>query len=343
MATSARACLAAASGLRGLSELRRSLDEEADGGFRAAQGPGAPLLPGFGPLRRGASGDPRKGSPQRRMDQTERRHCRARRRARRLGAERRAGDVEQARLRRLKRAAPLLDSDPGAGGGGSPPSTICPRSPPASRRACGRRSTHCVCRRRSGARPARGGAPRPGSRGGHGRRGGACGRRRRSKSSSRRAAAMRNDKRDLPGVQREADEFLSALERHAQIFGPGRRRRPRSPHGRRRPESRRRASSSRRAGPWKPAAGAKAAELPQAQKSHEEARIARETDGAAPDPGPLREKYAALGKVAEAARRAAESRVALTKEERELAEAAARLDPPIEDLEAFARRPIPSP
>ena len=90
------------------------------------------------------------------------------------------------------------------------------------------------------------------------------------------------------------------------------------------------------------AAAAKAAQLAQAQKSHDEARIARESEGAGLDPGPLREKYAALGKVAEAARRAAESRVALTKEERELADSAARLDPPVEELEAIARRPIPS-
>ena len=55
----------------------------------------------------------------------------------------------------------------------------------------------------------------------------------------------------------------------------------------------------------------------------------------------LREKYAALGKIAELARRVADNRIALTKDAPELADAAARLDPPVADLEALARLPMP--
>ena len=49
-------------------------------------------------------------------------------------------------------------------------------------------------------------------------------------------------------------------------------------------------------------ANATAAQLSQAQKSQDDARIAREAQGADLDPTPLREKYAALGKIAELAR-----------------------------------------
>ena len=55
----------------------------------------------------------------------------------------------------------------------------------------------------------------------------------------------------------------------------------------------------------------------------------------------MREKYAALGKIADEARRVADGRVALTKDALELGDAAARLDPPVVDLEALARIPLP--
>ena len=61
------------------------------------------------------------------------------------------------------------------------------------------------------------------------------------------------------------------------------------------------------------------------------------------DPTPLREKYAALGKIAELARRVADNRIALTKDMAELADAAVRLDPAVADLEAIARLPMPRP
>jgi uncharacterized protein YhaN len=88
---------------------------------------------------------------------------------------------------------------------------------------------------------------------------------------------------------------------------------------------------------------AKAGQLSQAQKSHEAARMAREARGADLDPAPLREEYAALGKIAELARRVADNRIALTKDTLELAEVAARLDPPVVDLESLARFPMPRP
>ena len=66
-----------------------------------------------------------------------------------------------------------------------------------------------------------------------------------------------------------------------------------------------------------------------------------ETQGRDLDPTSLREKYVALGKNAELARRVADNRIALTSETVELADAAAKLDPPVADLEALARLPMP--
>ena len=48
-----------------------------------------------------------------------------------------------------------------------------------------------------------------------------------------------------------------------------------------------------------------------------------------------------LGKIAEQARKIAEDRIALMTEARELADAVARLDPPVVDVEALARTPMP--
>ncbi len=69
--------------------------------------------------------------------------------------------------------------------------------------------------------------------------------------------------------------------------------------------------------------------------------LREKTQGGDLDPTPLREKYAALGKIAELARRVADNRIALTNDAVELADAAARLDPPVADLEALARLPMP--
>ncbi len=154
------------------------------------------------------------------------------------------------------------------------------------------------------------------------------------------SGGYKSDKRDLPGVQREADGFHAALERHARSLGLSDIASLESarPTEARKSEARKLIKQGRAT---EASAEAIAAQLLQAQKSYQDARIAREAEGAELDPAPLREKYAALGKVAELAGRVAESRIALTKDTLDLTDSAARLDPPVADLEALARQPIP--
>ena len=109
------------------------------------------------------------------------------------------------------------------------------------------------------------------------------------------SGGYKDAKRDLPAVQREADGFLAALDRHARSLGLAdvgslERRRPTDAA---KTEARKLIKQGR---DTEAAANAKAAQLSQAQKSCEAARIAREAQGADLDPAPLREKYAALGK-----------------------------------------------
>src|ERR1700677_4480811 len=155
-----------------------------------------------------------------------------------------------------------------------------------------------------------------------------------------RSGGYKDAKRDLPAVQREADGFLAGLERHVRSLGlPGigslETARPTEAG---KSEARKLIKEGRGA---EASARAKAAQLAQAQKSHDEALFAREAEGVELNPAPLREKYAALGKISELARRVADDRVAQTKEGLELSEAAARLDPPVVDLEALAGLPMP--
>ena len=331
--------LAAASGLRGLVQLRSALDEEADGVFA-----------------------PRKGRERRFYQALERfdaaRHAIREKELRsdawiklnsdieelsheldRLRAERRAGDIERARLSRLKRAAPLLNPireteealasfrdmpvfAPGAMQGLQAALDELRVAGEATERA---RIEHERLAQDLASVEL-------------------------DEAVLSDAAAIeelfqasggyRDAKRDLPAVQRDADGLLAALDRHARSLGL-----PdissldaRRPTEARKSEARRLIKEGRDA---EASARAKVAQLAQAQKSHDDARIAREARGADLDPAPLREKYAALGKISELARRVADNRIALTKEALELAEAAARLDPPVADLEALARLPIP--
>ncbi len=331
--------LAAASGLRGLVQLRRSLEDEADGVFA-----------------------PRKGR-ERRFYQALERFEAARQAIRekelrsdawiklnndieelshelvRLRAERRAGDIERARLSRLKRTAPLLNAirqtEEALASYGDMP-VFAPGMMQGLQAALDE------------LRVAGEGAERAWIE---------------EKRLTQDLASIEVDeavlsdaaaieellqasggykdaKRDLPAVQREADGFLAALDRHARSLGL-----PdvdsletRRPTEAAKSEARQLVKAGREA---EAAANAKAAQLLQAQKSHDDARIAREARGADLDPMPLREKYAALGKMAELARRVADNRIGLTKEALELADAAARLDPPVADLEALARLPMP--
>jgi uncharacterized protein YhaN len=333
--------LAAASGLRGLVQLRRSLEEEADGVFA-----------------------PRKGR-ERRFYQALERFDAARQAIRekelrsdawiklnsdieelshelvRLRAERRAGDIERARLSRLRRTAPLLnpirETEEALASYGDMP-VFAPGMMQDLQAAL------------DALRVAGEGAERA---------------RIEEERLTQDLASIEVDeavlsdsaaieelfqasggykdaKRDLPAVQREADGFLTALDRHARSLGlpdigsldTGR------PTEAGKAEARKLIKQGRDA---EASANAKAAQLSQAQKSHEDARIAREAQGGDLDPTPLREKYTALGKIAELARRAADNRTALTKDALELADAVLRLDPPVVDLEALARLPLPRP
>src|SRR6202042_2318913 len=157
-----------------------------------------------------------------------------------------------------------------------------------------------------------------------------------------RSGGYKDGKRDLPAVQREADGFLAGLEHHVRSLGlPGigslDTARPTEAG---KAEARKLIKEGRDA---KASANATAAQLSQAQKAQDDACIAREAQGGDLDPTPLREKYTALGKIAELARSVADNRIALTKDMAELADAAARLDPPVVDLEALARLPMPRP
>ena len=340
-ATSARTLLAAASGLRGLVQLRRSLEEEADGVFA-----------------------PRKGR-ERRFYQALERFDAARQAIRekelrsdawiklnndidelshelvRLRAERRAGDIERARLSRLKRTAPLLnpirETEEALASFGDlpvfPPGMmqdlqaalddlrVAGEAAERARIEEERLTQDLASIEVDGAALSDAAA---------------------IEELFQASGGYKDAKRDLPAVQREADGFLAALDRHARSLGlpdigsleTGR------PTEAKKSEARKLIKQGRDA---EASANAAAAQVLQAQKSHDDARVARETLGADLDPAPLREKYAALGKFAELARRVADNRIALTKEALELADAAARLDPPVVDLEALARLPMPRP
>lgn len=331
--------LAAASGLRGLSGLRQSFEEEADGVFA-----------------------PRRGR-ERRFYQAMDRFETARQAIRekevrsdawiklnsdirelgheldRLAAERRAGDIERARLGRLKRAAPLIKaiqkteeeltsfSDlpafaPGAIAGLQAALDELRLASQAAERA--EVEEDRLARALAGIEVDE--APLSDAAA--------------IEELFQASGGYRDAKRDLPAVQREADGFHAALERHAHSLGLPDIASLESarPTEARKSEARKLTKQGRA---LEVSADAKAAQLRQARKSHEDARIAREAEGPEIDPGPLREKYAALGKIAEAARSVAESRIALTKDALELTDSAARLDPPVADLESLARQPLP--
>jgi uncharacterized protein YhaN len=333
--------MAAASGLRGLAKLRRSLDNEADGVF-------APRV-----------------AKDRRFYQALDRFTAARAAIRekelrsddwlklnkhieelggeldRLRAERRAGDVERSRLNRLKRTAPLLTrireteaelasfSDlPEL----SPGVTESLRAALDELRLAGEEAERA---RVDEGRLAQDLAAIPVD-----------------KAVLADAAAIedlfqksggyKDAKRDLPAVQREADGFLAALDHDARSLGltDAGSLETRRPTEAAKTEARRLIKQGRER---EASANAKASQLSQARKACESARAAREAHGAGLDPAPLREKYLALGRIADEARRVADSRIALTKDALELGEAAARLDPPVPDLEALARIPLPRP
>ena len=331
--------LAAASGLRGIADLRLSLEGEADGVFAPRASKDRRFYQALERFN-GARAAIREKEVRSEawiklnIDIDELSHELVR-----LGAERRAGDIERARLSRLKRTAPLLnpirEMEEGLTSFNDLPTfgpcvvQVLQASLDELRSAAeGVESAQFeeerLARDLAGIEvdePALSDAAA-------------------IEELFQASGGYKDAKRDLPAVQREADGFLAALERHAQSLGlPDiaslESARPTEP---KKSEARKLIKQGRAT---EASADAKASQLLQAQKSYEDTRTAREAEGAELDPGPLREKYGALGKVAELGRRVADGRIALRNDMRELTDGAARLDPPVADLEALARRPIP--
>src|ERR1700722_12264787 len=333
--------LAAASGLRGLSELRRSLEEEADGVFAPRKGKERRFyqaLQRFGAARQAIrEKELRSDSWRQRSNDNEELNGELDR----LRAERRAGDIERARLSRLKRAAPLLspirETEEALASFGALPVFAAGMmqglqaalddlrvAGEAAERA--RIEDERLTRDLANIEVDEAALSDAAS----------------IEELFQRSGGYKDAKRDLPAVQREADGFLAGLEHHVRSLGlPGLGSLETArPTEARKSEARKLIKEGRDA---EASANATAAHRSQAEKSHDEARIARDGEGVALDPTPLREKYTALGKIAELARRVADNRIALTKDALELADAAARLDPPVVDLEALARLPMPRP
>jgi uncharacterized protein YhaN len=332
--------MAAASGLRGLAELRRSLEDEADGVFAPRAGKDRRFyqaLERFNVARAAIREKELRSDAWIKLnkDIEELTH-----ELDRLHVARRAGDIERSRLSRLKRTAPLLariretESElasfadlpvfapgvPDALHAGLQELRVADEDAERARVEEERLSQDLASIEVDEAALADAAA---------------------IEALFQASGGYKDAKRDLPAIQRESDGFLAALDRHARSLGFAdvsslESRRPTEvaksvarkliKHGRER----------------EALANAMAGQLAQAQKACESARIAREAHGADLDPAPLREKYAALGKIAEQARGLADARIALTKDALELAAAAARLDPSV-DLEALARSPMPHP
>jgi uncharacterized protein YhaN len=333
--------LAAASGLRGLAELRRSLEDEADGVFAPRAGKDRRFyqaLERFNAARAAIREKELRSDAWLKLnkDIEELSH-----ELDRLRAQRRSGDIERSRLNRLKRTAPLLTRIREAEAELASFSDLPDIAPGMTQglqaaldelRAAGEEAERARVDEERLAQ--------------------AMEKITVDQAVLSDAAAIealfqasggyKDAKRDLPAVQREADGFLAALDHHARSLGltDVSSLETRRPTEAAKTEARRLIKQGREG---EALASAKTSELLRAQKDCESAHAAREAHGANLDPAPLREKYAALGKVAEEARRAADSRVALTKDALELGDAAARLDPPVVDLEALARMPLPRP
>jgi uncharacterized protein YhaN len=333
--------LAAASGLRGLSELRRSLEKEADGVFALRASKDRHFyqaLDRFSAARQAIREKELRSDAWTKLNDDIKDLGNE---LVRLGGERRAGDIERARLGRLKRTAPLLNQiqemEAALASFGDMPvfapgmvqdvqaalDELRATTEEAERaRVEAERLTHDLASIAVDEAVLFDAAA--------------------IEELFQASGGYKDAKRDLPAVQREADGFLAGLEHHVRSLGLpeiGSLDRAR-PTEARKAEARKLIKEGREA---EASARATAAQLAQAQKSHDDALVAREAQGGDLDPTPLREKYAGLGKIAELARRVADNRIALTKDMAELADAAARLDPPVVDLEALARLPMPRP
>jgi uncharacterized protein YhaN len=150
-----------------------------------------------------------------------------------------------------------------------------------------------------------------------------------------------NQKRDLPRIQVEADKLLAELEGHARALGLGdvaslQTSRPSAAAV----ATVRSLIDDGRKGEI--AHSARLERLARERRDFEALRAERGNTHAAVDPGPLRKKFALLDKVAEQARALAAKRAEVSVERRELKEAVARLDPTVADLDVLARSPLPA-
>ncbi len=226
----------------------------------------------------------------------------------RLRADRRTNAAEHSRLNRLKRVAPVL-RDIAAYDAKLEGYSDCPPSRRARPSSCGRRlnSSKCGQRRRSRAR----------RRNQRGRR---AGRHRGRRHADFRSGGDRGVVSRAGRLCRREARFAAHSSRGGQVFSCARKSysRPRPP-GRRfaggSPAERRRHRGLAQAAFRRSAAGGCAIrtgqQVAQERKDFEAARLEREQQRGAIDPGPLHEKFAALGKVGEQARRLSEERVRL--------------------------------
>ncbi len=333
--------MAAASGLRGLSELRRSLDDEAESVFAPRAGKDRRFyqaLDRFTAARAAIREKELRSDAWLKLNKDIEELSGE---LDRLRAERRAGEIERSRLNRLRRAAPLLArireaeaelasfSDLPEFGPGVPQGLqaaldemrVAAEEAERARVDEERLAQDLNAIAVDGAVLADAAA---------------------IEDLFQKSGGYKDAKRDLPAVQREADGFLAAVDHHARSLGlsDAGALETRRPTEAAKTEARKLIKQGRER---EASANAKASQLSQAQKAYESARAAREAEGPGLDPAPLREKYFALGRIADEARRVADSGIALTKEAIELADAAARLVPPVADLEALARIPLPRP
>ena len=292
--------LAAASGLRGLSELRRSLEEEADGVFAPRKGKERRFyqaLERFDAARAAIREKELRSDSWIKLNNDIEELSRE---LERLRAERRAGEIEQARLRRLKRIAPLLnpiqETEAALASFGDMP-VFAPGMMQDLQAALDDLRVAGEAAERARIEEERLTRDLANIEVDEAVLSDAAA----IEELFQRSGGYKDAKRDLPAVQREADGFLAGLEHHVRSLGlPGLGSLDTArPTEARKSEARKLIKEGRDA---EASANATAAQLSQAQKSQDDARIAREAQGGDLDPTPLREKYAALGKIAELAR-----------------------------------------
>ena len=272
--------LAAASGLRGLAELRRSLDEEADGVFAPRKGRERRFyqaLDRFDAARRAIREKELRSDAWTRLntDIEELSH-----ELDRLRAERRAGDIERARLSRLRRTAPLLSPIRETEQALTSFSDLPLFAPGMVRglqaaldelRVAGEEAERARVEEERLSQELASIEIDPAAL---------------SDAAAieelfQASGGYKGAKRDLPAVHREADSFLAALDRHARSLGLTgvASLETRRPSEAAKSQARKLIKQGR---DGEASANANAGQLAQAEKSYEASRIARESAGRGP-------------------------------------------------------------